>query len=64
MRDRDRLSLKNQTLIVGVGASAGGRMKLKGGHVYLCPPQRLLEMKSGFVQVVENDDENATAACD
>ena len=51
MRDGDRLSPKTQTLIVGVGASAGGRMKLKGGHVYLCPPQRLLEMKSGYPRV-------------
>ncbi len=34
-----------------------GRKKLKAGCVYVCPPQRLLEMKNGFVRVLENEDQ-------
>ncbi len=48
--------LLRRTTPMGI-VELNGRKKLKGGNIYLCPPQRQLDMKSGFVRIVENDDE-------
>ncbi len=47
--------LRNTTKMEVVELS--GRKKMKAGCVYVCPPRRLLEMKNGFVRVLENEDQ-------
>lgn len=42
-----------------------GRKKLKANFVYVCPPKKLLELKNGFIRIIQTeDDENPSNAID